>query len=55
MSLFGKSNDESRNRKEIKSQVDKLMKEYDKEEIDGPTYIEKMMSLASSHRKKDKK
>ena len=51
MGLFGKSKDE---RKELKSQVDKLMKQYSKEKIDGPTYARKMMDLTSSYQKKKK-
>ena len=53
MGLFGKSK-ENKERKEIKSQVDKLMKAYDKEKIDGDTYIKKMMDLTTSHQKKKK-
>ena len=52
MGLFGKSKD---GRKEVKRQVDKLMKQYDKEKIDGATYIQKMMDLTSSIQKKKKK
>ena len=44
MGLFGKSNGD-KERKKVKSQVDKLMKQYDKEKIDGDTYIKKMMAL----------
>lgn len=51
MGLFGNSNKE---RKEIKSQVDKLMKSYSKEKIDGATYFKKMMDLTTSYRKKKK-
>lgn len=51
MGLFRKSNEE-KEREEIKSQVEKLMSKYDKEEIDGPTYIQNMMDLAASHKKK---
>ena len=39
MGLFGKKDE----RKEVKSQVEKLMKDYDKRKIDGPTYAQKMM------------
>ena len=45
MGLFGKSENSERERKQIKSQVDKLMKQYDKEKIDGATYIKKMMEI----------
>lgn len=50
MGLFGKSKEE-KERDELKSQVDKLMQSYDDEEIDGATYIEKMMDLTTSHKK----
>lgn len=53
MGLFGKSK-EDKERKEIKSQVDKMMKEYDEEKIDGATYFRKMMELTSSSKKKKK-
>lgn len=46
--LFSKKN----SRKAIKRQVDKLMKQYDKEKIDGATYLSKMMELTSSQKKK---
>ena len=49
MGLFGKSKD---SRKELKGQIDKLMKDYDKEKIDGETYFRKMMELTSSFQKK---
>ena len=52
MGLFGKSKD---GRKDVKRQVDKLMKLYDKEKIDGSTYFQKMMDLTSSVQKKKKK
>jgi len=51
MGLFGKPKDE---RKALKKQVDKLMRDYDKEKIDGDTYFKKMMDLTSSHQKKNK-
>lgn len=54
MGLFGKSKDKD-NRKELKGQVDKLMKQYSKEKIDGPTYARKMMELTTSYQKKNKK
>lgn len=53
MGLFGKSKEE-KERDELKSQVDKLMQSYDDEEIDGATYIEKMMDLTTSHKKNKK-
>lgn len=49
MGLFGKKKDE---RKEVKRKVDKLMKDYSEEKIDGATYFEKMMKLTSSQKKK---
>ena len=54
MGLFGlgKPKDE---RKELKKQVDKLMKQYSKKKIDGSTYSRKMMELTSSYQKKKKK
>ena len=48
---FGKSKEE-KERKELKGQIDKLMKSYKKEKIDGPTYFKKMMDLTASHKKK---
>lgn len=54
MGLFGKSKEE-KERKELKGQIDKLMKSYSKEEIDGDTYFKKMMDLTTSHQKKKKK
>lgn len=53
MGLFRKSNEE-KERKELKKQIDKLMKSYEKEEIDGDTYFKKMMHLTTSHQKKKK-
>ena len=41
-------------RKKLKSKVDKLMKSYSKEKIDGDTYLKKMMDLTSSYKKKKK-
>ena len=52
MGLFGKSKNDRKERKEIKKQVDKLMKQYSKEKIDGQTYFNKMMDLTSSYQKK---
>ena len=51
MGLFGKRKDE---RKELKGQIDKLMRDYDKEKIDGDTYFKKMMDLTTSHKKKNR-
>lgn len=51
MGLFGKSKEE-KERKELKGKIDKLMKSYGKEEIDGDTYFKKMMDLTTSHHKK---
>ena len=54
MGLFGKSKEE-KERKELKGKIEKLMKSYDKEKIDGDTYFKKMMDLTTSHQKKKKK
>lgn len=54
MGLFGKSK-EQKERKELKGQIDKLMKDYDKEKIDGATYYKSMMDLTTSYQKKRKK
>ena len=51
MGLFGKKD----SREGLKGQVDKLMKDYDKEKIDGATYARKMMELTSSFKRKKKK
>ena len=51
MGLLLKSKDE---RKELKGKIDKLMKLYSKEEIDGDTYFKKMMDLTTSHQRKKK-
>ena len=51
MGLFKKS-EEEKERKKIKKQVDKLMKDYDEKKIDGAEYIEKMMNLTTSKKKK---
>ena len=52
MGLFGKSKD---SRKEVKKQIDKMMKQYDKGKIDGATYLQQMMDYTSSVQKKKKK
>ena len=52
MGLFGKSKD---GRKDIKRQVDKMMKQYDKGKINGATYLQKMMDFTSSVQKNKKK
>ncbi len=36
------------NRKELKEQIDELMRQYADEEIDGNTYAQKMMELTTS-------
>lgn len=36
-------------RKELKRQIDELMRQYSDEEIDGVTYSQKMMELTSSY------
>lgn len=35
-------------REELKGQMDELMQQYANEEIDGPTYAERMMALTTS-------
>ena len=35
-------------RDELKSQIEDLMDQYDKEEIDGATYAQQMMDLTTS-------
>ena len=35
-------------RKELKKQIDELMRQYATEEIDGATYAQKMMELTTS-------
>ena len=35
-------------REELKEQIDELMRQYDNEEIDGPTYMQRMMELTTS-------
>lgn len=35
-------------REELKEQIDELMRQYADEEIDGPTYSQKMMELTTS-------
>lgn len=37
-------------REELKSQIEELMRQYDQEEIDGPTYQQKMMELTTTAR-----
>ena len=53
MGLFGKSKEE-KEREELKGEIDKLMKSYSDEEIDGPTYMEKKIDLTTSHQEKKK-
>lgn len=36
------------NRGELKEQIDELMRQYADEEIDGATYVQEMMELATS-------
>ena len=55
MGLFGKSKSEDRERKEIKSQVDKLMKQYDKEEIDGASFAKGIFDLQKDTAKKKRR
>ncbi|MDE5584215.1 MAG: hypothetical protein K2J08_10995 [Ruminococcus sp.] len=37
-------------RDELKEQIDELMRQYADEEIDGATYVQKMMELTTSVR-----
>ena len=53
MGLFGKSKEE-KERKKVKSKIDKLMKSYSEEKIDGDTYFKKMMDFTTSYKKKKK-
>ena len=53
MGLFGKSKEENE-RKKLKNKIDKLMKSYSEEKIDGNTYFKKMMNLTTSYKKKKK-
>ena len=39
-------------RKELKDKIDKLMKSYSDEKIDGDTYFKRMMKLSASYKKK---
>ncbi len=55
MGFFGRSREEKKERKEIKSQVDKIMKSYDDEEMDSATFMQKMMDYTTSYQKKKKK
>lgn len=55
MGWFKKSEDFEEERKGLKKKIDKLMKDYDKEKIDGDTYFKKMMDLTSSYKNKKKK
>ena len=54
MGLFFKSKEE-KERKALKKNIDKLMKDYSKKKIDGDTYFNKMMNLTENHKKKHKK
>ncbi len=53
MGLFGKPKEE-KERKKLKNQVDKLMKSYGNEKIDGDAYFKKMMDLTTSYKSKKK-
>ncbi len=48
MGLFKKPKDE---RAELKSKIDKIMKDYSKGKIDSATYQKRMMDLTTSYRK----
>lgn len=52
MGVFCKERDDV---EEFKRKVEELMSEYDKEEIDGPTYYQKMMELQLGAGKRNKK
>ena len=41
-------------RSEMKGKIDKLMKQYDEEEIDGQTYFDSMMNLSETYKGKFK-
>ena len=41
-------------RKELKSQIDELMRQYADEEIDSATYFQKMMELTASYQDESK-
>ncbi len=49
MGMFDKQDDV---RVELKEQIDKLMRDYEKEEIDGATYAQKMMDLTTLYKEK---
>lgn len=51
MGLFRNKEDD---KKKLKSSIKKLMNAYAKEEIDGSTYMQKMMDLTTSYQKKHK-
>lgn len=38
-------------REELKAQIDEYMQQYEREEIDGATYMQKMMELTTSFQK----
>ncbi len=40
-------------REELKEKIDELMRQYDNEEIDGPTYAQRMMELTTSAQSQD--
>ncbi|MBR0381842.1 MAG: hypothetical protein IJH71_05320 [Eubacterium sp.] len=52
MGLFGKPKDD---RKKVKRQVDKLMKDYDKEKIDKDAFVKGIFDLSSSYQNRLKK
>lgn len=54
MVLFGDL-EKKKEKKELKGKIDKLMKLYSEEKIDGDTYFKNMMKLTSSHQKKKQK
>ncbi len=58
MGLFGNfkaDREERKERQELKGQIEELMDEYDKEEIDKDTYFRNMIDLVTSHQKNNRK
>ncbi len=58
MGLFGRSKanrEEDEDREELRNGILDAMNEYGDEEIDGPTYVQKILELGESYQKKRKK
>lgn len=51
MMLFGRNKE----KKELNGQVRGLMNKYDKEQIDGPTFMKEMLDLTTSYDSKTSK